>query len=193
MGKFVIAAALLPCEKDSLFPSLEEDWYGYFFDRILTATPDDFRQNQLSVITFNFDRSFERRLYRAVTASFPVANPAAEVLARAFPIVHVHGVLAQPAWLSKEHRDDPDAFALEYGQVPTVDELRGECATQIQIVHENPETQTTLGAKDLLRQAEVVGFIGFGFNERNLRKIGCPEILQGKAVYGTCYGRVSET
>lgn len=187
LGKTIMAAALLPREEESLFPPTE-DWCGYFFSKILTATPDDFRQNQLSIITFNFDRSFERRLYLAVTGSFPVDSEAAANLARAFPIVHVHGVLAQPAWLPRELRDDPDAFALEYGQMANEGVLRIECARQIQIVHENSKTPETRRAKELLRVAEVVAFIGFSFNEANLRKIGCPEILHSKTVYGTCYG-----
>ena len=191
LGKFVIAAALLPSEKNQLFPLTDQkdDWYGYFFNKILTSTPDKFQQNLLSIISFNFDRSFERRLYLSVEGSFQVNDEReTAVLARSFPIVHVHGVLAELAWLPKDLRDDPDAFALEYGQQANASQLRRECATQIQNVHENSETKNTLLAKDLLSKAEIVAFIGFGFNETNLRKIGCPEVIHGKIVYGTCHG-----
>ena len=46
------------------------DWFQYLFRQMLTADHEEFGGNQLRVITFNFDRSFEYRLFLALRAAY---------------------------------------------------------------------------------------------------------------------------
>src|SRR5437867_2239815 len=70
LGKEAIAQALILCEADSNIAARRKDgWYRYFFDKTLQGAPrgvsprDAFLLNRFSIVTFNFDRSFERALY----------------------------------------------------------------------------------------------------------------------------------
>ena len=67
VGKAAIARVLSEYESDGRLTHdrPDEGWYHYLFDRMLTRSPDDFRNNRLCVVTFNFERSFERALVLA--------------------------------------------------------------------------------------------------------------------------------
>ncbi|MGH7216991.1 MAG: hypothetical protein ACREIG_07135, partial [Nitrospiraceae bacterium] len=55
------------------------------------ATSTTFHENKLSLITFNYDRSLEFYLHRAIKRLWDLDdNEAAEVL-KAVPIIHIHG------------------------------------------------------------------------------------------------------
>jgi hypothetical protein len=189
LGKFAIAAALLPCEDESRFlnPLSSGDWYSYLLGNLLPPAFDDLRSNKLSVITFNFDRSFERRLYLAIRDTYDADEDVWRRLAQTFPIVHVHGMLGRPRWLETSDTGHAPPAALNYGEIVTVTQLK-ECATQIHLVHQSGDTGELKRAKLLIEPADIVAFIGFSFDPDNLAKIGCPALLHNKIVYGTCRG-----
>jgi hypothetical protein len=63
VGKVAIAIALLRCEHGSgLRSQAEGDWYRLLFER-LNSPFENFQNNKLSIITFNYDRSFEQNLF----------------------------------------------------------------------------------------------------------------------------------
>ncbi len=69
IGKAAIAAALIPMEQRTLFERGEQaTWYEYLFNR-LGDQSDRFHENQLSIVTFNYDRSLEYFLYSAIVHS----------------------------------------------------------------------------------------------------------------------------
>ena len=57
---------------------------------MLTPSPEDFRNNQLSVVTFNFDRSFERALIVSLQANYGVNEEGAVKLAQSVPVALTH-------------------------------------------------------------------------------------------------------
>jgi len=70
VGKLAIAYALIPCEDEGKlfqrdFGSRGGHWYEYLFGRLNTDFRD-FARNQLSIITFNYDRSLEHYLLTAL-------------------------------------------------------------------------------------------------------------------------------
>ena len=118
VGKACIAAALIPFEDESELAivrstaQVDEEqhsaavlerrsrrWYHYLFDHMLTGS---FEDNQLAVVTFNFDRSFERALYRVLRANFKGAEENIKRLCASVPIVHIHGRLGAPDWLEPD-------------------------------------------------------------------------------------------
>jgi hypothetical protein len=56
------------------------------------------------------------------------------------------------------------------------------------IVHHEGDQANWFKAREALRQAQRVCFLGFSFHELNLAKLGIPEITRGKEIVGTCYG-----
>lgn len=87
MGKVAIAATLIPCETpDAMRKARGIGWAGYLLDNMIAGSkPSAFQLNQLSVITFNFDRSFDRLLYRAVQSSYGLDGTATAELIEQFP------------------------------------------------------------------------------------------------------------
>ena len=70
IGKTAIALTLITCENENtLFNPNEENWYRYLFNRITTAF-DDVARNELSILTFNYDRSLEHFLLTALTNKY---------------------------------------------------------------------------------------------------------------------------
>src|SRR5262249_53254614 len=67
-------------------------WYGHVLDR-MGSKPDDFRQNNLSVLTFNYDRSFEQFLFLALQDRYGIGPTDAANLLDEMPVVHLHGSL----------------------------------------------------------------------------------------------------
>ena len=60
IGKPAIAMKLLPHEDPgSVYSEENGNWYTYFRNRIHTKSMEEFRKHKLSVITYNYDRSFE--------------------------------------------------------------------------------------------------------------------------------------
>jgi len=45
------------------------DWYQYFCDKLNTSF-EEFDQNKISIITFNYDRSLEHSLFTALKNSY---------------------------------------------------------------------------------------------------------------------------
>ena len=64
VGKAAIACALIPIEKNELLfkPKKDEGWYQYLFN-LMNGNLDRFRNADLDVLTYNYDRSFEYYFY----------------------------------------------------------------------------------------------------------------------------------
>ena len=90
--KATIAAVLVPAERQSLASNKapdEEDWYRYLFNRIFPPTPEQFLENRLTIVTFNFDRSFEHALVNALKNAYPISIERATELARQLQPLHI--------------------------------------------------------------------------------------------------------
>ena len=61
-------------------------------------------------------------------------------------------------------------------------------AERMGIVHHPPNEDTTSLARDWLKWAERIFFLGFSYHELNLKKLGIPESVRGKHIRGTRCG-----
>ena len=98
VGKLAIAFCLMPFEKEeNLYypdPSRGGDWYEYLSVK-LNSSFEEFGQNRLSIITFNYDRSLEQYLLNSlINLHGKTRDECAEALAQ-IPIVHVYGQLGE--------------------------------------------------------------------------------------------------
>ena len=95
IGKAAIASVLISLEdRNELFSrSNPGSWYLYLYGR-LDAPYEDFAGNQLSIMTFNYDRSLTQFLSSALANTYNKAlSNAYARLCESIPIFHVHGDL----------------------------------------------------------------------------------------------------
>jgi hypothetical protein len=182
VGKAAIAENLLRKESESVLDAAppEQDWYRYILNSFfLKKGPDHFKSqaHQLTIITFNFDRSFERVLFGRLKAQFGLTNDEARILATELHIHHVHGMLGQPSWLYPGVQN-----ATNYGDDER--EAVQAAAAGIKIVDDDIDQEQLAVLEDAqvaLAKADFVYFIGFGFDERNLSKLCIPESINPAA------------
>lgn len=183
-GKRLIATSLKQWEKaDHLFPPLNNGWYSVLSSSLLGPSLSDFRQNRLSIVTFNYGRSVECFLHNIVMHRYRISSSEAwDVVQATIQIIHVHGALG------------------DYPKVPY--ETSGDIAQAadgIKIIHEiqdvadgfcSPEFEK---ANRILEASERIYVAGFAMAEANMRRLRffTPETVKARTVLcavGDIYG-----
>jgi hypothetical protein len=187
MAKLAMAMTIGPLEiEQNLYSASDDDWMGYLFNRMVGASPADFLLNRLKVITFNFERSFERRLFLTLKASYEISDHDAAVLAQAVPVLHIHGDLGAPAWLVQ------GSASRDYSPLKCIDgsEDLSTWASRLKLIHEEIPQDTVDTARSWLLDAAAVCFLGFGYHELNLERLNVRNVFQRRQteVGGTVLG-----
>jgi hypothetical protein len=170
IGKLAICLSLIPRERDQV---LSRDyrqstdvrcamtWYHYLWNE-MAAPKGQLAGNRVSFVTLNYDRSLERYLFLRLKAKHQYGNDE-ECLNELFGIriVHVYGSLGDAGF--KEHPWGRDK--------PLPDEIQ-RTADRLRIIHEETTgTEDLSQAVDLIREAEVVCFLGYGFHALNNHRL----------------------
>ena len=201
IGKTAMAYVLLPCEKTgSLFDieRTETNWYNELFAK-MKAPKEAFGDNNVSFVTFNYDRSLEQFLFTALCKLYNLDAPAcAHTLAR-IPITHVHGQLGLLPWQEHLPETRGPTFSrppvLAYGQTQGIqDAIRA--AESIRIISDSiddiEQDREFSKARQLLQEADRVVFLGFRFHQQNVERLGIPNVFvhgEGRPkVFGCVYG-----
>lgn len=181
IGKAAIAACLIPYESQShLHRKAEQlEWYEYLFQH-MADLHGEFPDNKLSVITFNYDRSLEYFLLLALKHSYGLGEREAVSLLDTIPLIHVYGQLGKPDFLSPEGR----------GYAPGVDtDIIDKAVAEIKILTEASEpTAEFARAHELIANADVLCFLGFGYHPTNWERLRVNKLFGGNLVFGTVYG-----
>src|SRR5437868_2505685 len=128
--------------------------------------------NKLSVVTFNYDRSFEAALFIAVQKAYNLTDKEAASYVKSIPVLHIYGQLGELPHLSQNSR--PYNPLVHAGIImQTIDSIK--------IVHEGkdkeiPEFQA---AREKIEKAKVVCCLGFGYHPENMKRLRLGETLQG--------------
>lgn len=180
IGKLTIARSLIPHENlDDLFETGDGRWYRYFYDRINTSF-EEFDKNNFSVITFNYDRSFEQFLFTALKNTYGKSDELCASKLEKIPIVHVYGNLSDLDWQSSKGR--PYKSDLYY------EDFLKQSADSIKIIHEDiDEIESFKEAHKLIENAKKIIFFGFSYNRINVKRLKIPP-TNGKRIVGTTYG-----
>ena len=178
IAKTLMAALLMWNEDDETLIGAtdDEDWYRALFARMtMRKKADEFRGNQLAVVTFNFDRSFERRLFRALKANYNRPDDETADLATTIPVFHIHGQLGMPGWA--------DARGRHYRRSQDPADVH-RCAEMIRLIDDEIDQSVLATAIGYLDRADTICFIGFSFHPDNLDRLqGQP--LGNKTLHGT--------
>jgi len=205
-GKAAIATVLSPMEKTGnlfgkwdtirLKPNISQDyrhnwpWYDFLLGVLCDGVPfSAIGDNKLSVITFNYDRSFEHFLFTALKNRYGKPdNECAKVLSR-IPVVHVYGSLGKLEW--QDGAKETNTVPYDSGSEPRYTKM---AADSIQILHEGSEnTSEFIMARELLNSAEQVLFLGFAYHPMNVARLGIgPQLRLPTLSRGTALGLSKE-
>ena len=165
-GKAAIAAVLMQQEVIENLRTANSDtkdhWYRYLWNELVSHGRDGFQVNNVSVVTFNYDRSLEQFLRDAFSHAFGCSLERAETELHHIPITHVHGQLGElpavPGGPGRAYAPRVSEESLRIGAegivvIPEADEI-----------HED--------ATRLVRRAKQVVFLGFAYHESNMRRLG---------------------
>lgn len=188
IGKAAIARNLIQFEKlESLFsPEIAENWYEHLY-RHMNTSFETFGENQVSFVTFNYDRSLEQYLFTALKHSYGKSDEDTYKALKSIPIVHVYGKLGYLPWevlpnggTVREYMNDNSSHYIKLG------------AQGIRIIHEEEKVDEIFSpAHELLAKAKRVVFIGFGYDQTNLRRLELDKYckdLSAVAKIGSCFG-----
>jgi hypothetical protein len=193
IGRAVIAALMasaLQRKRKKSTPPTDQDWLGEIIARMSAGANNrnDFDSGNSAVrfVTFNFDSIIEERLIHDVGKLYPEWGGAG--VTDVVQTIHVHGRLPE-----LPHIDDAiiDFVRTAHGDTnPLWIEWIKRAMTSVNVVMDPIMAEVTDRAKDALRQATVVCFLGFGFHDDNLVKLGIPGSVNTDTyhhVFGSAY------
>jgi len=149
----------------------------------LNQSFDEFENNKLSIITFNYDRSLEHYLFNSLLNWHGRSvDECIEKLAKV-PIIYVYGQLGAIPYPQRGCR----AY-LPHGEdeKKVLDALLNavlEAAHGITLLHERASDLTE--ARKLLTAAERVCFLGFSYQASNLARLQLEDSVLNRWVFGT--------
>ncbi len=181
VGKLAITLNLIPFENDdTLFKRAlnEPSWYKYLFEKLYVPSLNKFINNNLSIITFNYDRSLEHYLFTVLKGRSNKSENECATILEAIPIIHVHGRLGALPWQEKSGRLYSSVC---FRNVKEVSE-------QIKVITKDiyPSSEFEDAYDYYLSLAERIIFLGFGYHEANLQRLRIGE-LKPETMIGTCY------
>lgn len=184
IGKLCIAQSLIPYEQNSIRG--QYNWYQSLFNE-MDGKLEEFPYNKLSIVTFNYDRSLESYLFNALKAIHNITNDKeVAALLGSIPIVHVHGQLGFLPW----QKNDP--LCRDYGGALTQGGLI-KASESIKIIYEDIANDPEIDkSRNLIKNAERVYFLGFGYDPINIRRLGVDQCLHNHFV-GTGMGLTYNT
>jgi hypothetical protein len=186
IGKLAIASALIPLENESaLFDDQydKNNWYEYLFNE-MSCRFEEFENNKLSIVTFNYDRSLEHYFINGLQAKYGKNINECAIKLKTIPIIHLHGQLGNLPWQPVDVKKKSRAYGINRGYFDLF-----EASQQIKIVSENIGTDPEfIKAQELITKAEVVYFLGFGYNENNMQRLNIDREKPEKVILGSSYG-----
>jgi hypothetical protein len=200
IGKIAILLGIFDAERNSRFREdmsperRNQDWYSYLFHRMTAdlITPKDyihFGKNNVTFITFNYDRSLEYFLHESLKNSFSqIADEEIIRVIKQLRIYHIYGKVAELPWESsnsgatcKYLTPDRDPYTNTYDALKSL-------AKNIRIVHESNQDDFP-DVRRAIMSAERVFFLGFGYARENMEILGIGRILNDKQdIFGTGLG-----
>ncbi len=174
IGKVAIALGIIECEITERLYSSQDNWYRYVYD-IMTVEGNNYGNNELSIITFNYDRSFEEFMYSALKAEL-IEQERVKKEIDSIPVIHVYGSLGPLNNL--DYSNDIKHYRVKIA-----------ASQGIQIVSEadgtSPEFEQAL---KILDNATWIYFLGFGYNPVNLKRLKIDDANYSAVITGSCYG-----
>ncbi len=194
LGKACISFILSNRENVStLFNREAANWYRILFGELTSEGAsggfDSFLENNLKIITFNYDRSLEQFLFSSLKAAYGKPDNIVARMLDSFPILHMYGQLGSLPWQVKEGETK---FSRIYGKPNNKDwSAVYEASQGIRLISDRATEEGTYAqAREYIRNSERVHFIGFAYEKTNLERLGINWAADpnNNKYFGTGYG-----
>ncbi len=189
VGKEAIAAALLPHEQTVMLFDVPRNkyipnWYELLFSELNTSF-EEFDKNKLSIVTFNYDRSIEHYLFTAFKNTHHKSDEECAQKIETINIVHLYGKFGDLPWQNTGFSKLPYQAYSDQKNYGLMVKRGGE---NIRIIHELTDVKNDPNfhkAHELLNKAARIYFLGFGFNELNVKRLLPEYVLKRPILRGT--------
>lgn len=181
IGKATMGIELLIRESTiQLWPTA--DWLSYLYNYMVGKALEEFEENEVSFVTFNYDRIIEHFFYVSLLNAFGQSEEKTAQVLSTMPVIHLHGRLGYLPWQN-------DNEVIPFGHANIDPRTMSIMLDQIKVVHEDiadGRDKAFDAAKNLLHQAERVYLLGFGFGALNTERLGLDSI-EPPIYCGTAY------
>jgi hypothetical protein len=160
----VLTIAKYEINQKLFFGNPGEDWFRYLWRFLHDPNGEPLQTDRISFVTFNYDRTLEHSLANGLKYAYNVLEVTADMLPS---IVHVYGSLGSYPY------SDTSGWTRDFATRSTEDNII-RSRDSIKVISENASLDSTPAqtrAHALLEQAEQVIFLGFGYDEDNLRTL----------------------
>lgn len=200
-GKLLIARTILDAERNSTLwfnrdnsrtridaQSVSDTWMMKLFRQLgRRGTIADFTRclDNITFITFNYDRCLEHFLIHAIQSLFPVAEDKAHEIVYGADIIHPYGVVGRLPALPQhspgiKFGDENPATLIEVANgLNTYTEQLADAA-MVEKIHKS------------VREAQSIIFLGLHFHDPNMKVITPPEGIFADDIYATATNRSEE-
>ena len=190
IGKHVIAYLMIKRENPNMFvddkSNDSENWYRYLFNLMTKEGLGGFKDNNLRVVTFNYDRSFEYFFVNGLMSTYGLSFKYAQEQLGHIPIFHVHGQLGKLAEVSQS------ADSRIYDTLTNPKHVQ-TAAEGIRIIYElegeGGDWKGYEQAWGALMQARTIIFLGFGYDSTNISRVlrGDHPNTESGRIFGTTF------
>jgi hypothetical protein len=198
IGRISIASQILSVEPEYRPDGIyDDDWQSLLFRKMLDGINisdgiEALKYNNVSFITFNYDRSFEYSLYTYMNSMFREMpkyekSRIAQSLSSFIP-THIYGQVGLLGW---EYPIKDHDKVIHFGAAKTsLLQYSMKASKYLTIMRDHRMNEEVIReAQDRIYKADVICFLGFGYDKYNLSILGVKPLLQGKRVIGTRIGK----
>jgi hypothetical protein len=188
LGRACIAFCLIECEQESkLFDTSAEatNWYRLLANA-MSSPARNLRENRVSFITFNYDRSLEHFLFSTIKSRYNLPNERAAEIVNSLAIRHMYGKLGRLSWEQERAQEIRSDYVRDYDPRTSKETVAG-CIATLRIVYDEGISRAPFRDIQLsLGSYERIDFIGFGYDKLNLARLGY--VADHRSEFGVSFG-----
>lgn len=175
-AKLSIATALLSRESCERLVAMETpgNWYEWLWNALVgtASNPSKIDFGRIHLFTFNYDRSLEAYLFRALRARFNLADDKAVEFLSKVHISHAYGQLSDIGAFCN------GSLPFAAGHAPAAKHV-SLAASNLRLIPELRVNDSSSfgGAQMQIAKAKIVCFLGYGFDQLNDSRLGLSKVL----------------
>jgi hypothetical protein len=183
IGKLLIAGEIFKAESIAKIlmykSSLSDHWYSHLRHALFNGvSKDQFQENNLSIVTFNYDRTINYYLAQAYVNTYQLSEDKAKDVFNTIPIIHVYGSLGN---LFEYGSPAPDLGGSHLDHLQLI-----KMSDNIKIWNEEPGNENITKAKELISKADNIFIFGFGYHRENYKRLAL-DYARPKKGYACCF------
>lgn len=167
------------------FEKLSSSWYSWFMQLLtegISKSKLDRLFENVSFITFNYDRCIEHFLVNSIKNYYGLSGDAARDIANSLTILHPYGTVGRLPWQKGNHH------SVDFGgkiNGPQILNASKQIKTFAERIEEGKELEAI---RSLVVEARRIVFIGFAYHKQNMDLLTPPKSSEAQQVFATAMG-----